>query len=284
MIIAAALIAALAALLEQGEEPKEEKQTLIPSEREQCAGQRIAVLIDDIGNDLGQIKALAALEAPIACAILPQAAHALEAAALLHIAGKEILLHMPMEPISYPAENPGLGALFVAMDEPLIRQRLDEALASVPHAQGVNNHMGSRFMTDDAGLDVVMETLSRRGLFFVDSRTTAVTRGRAAAARAGIPFAERDLFIDHRPGYHSVLEVLLRETLQTRSHAKDLLLIGHPHAGTIKALREALPRWHKEGVQMIPLSTLVRVPAAAEKEARALAGRQDSKEKGEGTS
>ena len=103
------------------------------------------------------------IEAPIAFAILPYTPHAREAARLLHAAGKEILLHLPMEPRSYPAENPGAGALFVDMDEGEIRRQIEADLAAVPYVSGVNNHMGSRFMEDEAGLAVVMEELRKKG-------------------------------------------------------------------------------------------------------------------------
>jgi polysaccharide deacetylase 2 family uncharacterized protein YibQ len=279
VVVAALLLAAAFLYLERWEEPGGE-QDLVPAEQEAPkagktlkgpppggpaaaprAGQRIAILIDDIGYDLPLAKALASLPAPIAFAILPQAPHAAEADALLHAAGKEILLHLPMEPLSYPDEDPGPGALFVAMDPSLIGQRLEEALAAVPHARGVNNHMGSRFMAHDAGLAAVMASLARQGLFFVDSRTSPQTRGKEAAARAGVAFAARDLFIDHRPGVAAAREALLRETLQNRPHG-ELLLIGHPHPETLQALKEALPRWQKEGARLLPLSALVRPPAA----------------------
>ena len=171
-------------------------------------GQPIAVIIDDIGFDLRIVEELAGIPAPIAFAVLPHTPHAVEAARFLHAAGKEILLHLPMEPRSYPEESPGAGALMVNMDERQIRRQVQENLAAVPYVSGVNNHMGSRFMEDEARLTMVMEELEKRGLYFVDSRTTPDSRGREAANRTGVRFAAKDLFIDHVPGYAAVLENL----------------------------------------------------------------------------
>jgi polysaccharide deacetylase 2 family uncharacterized protein YibQ len=217
-------------------------------------GRPIAIIIDDIGFDLKIVEELAGIPAPIAFAILPHTPHAVEAARLLHEAGKEILLHLPMEPRSYPGESPGAGALMADMDEGEIRKRVREDLAAVPFVSGVNNHMGSRFMEDEARLAIVMEELRKRDLFFVDSRTTADSRGRESAGRAGVRFAARNLFIDHTPGYAAALKNLTGSFRQRRSKGKPVLMIGHPHAQTVRAIRDALPVWQMEGYRVIPVS------------------------------
>ena len=240
----------------------------IPPERkvpQAESGRRITVIIDDIGYDLRSVEELIRIEAPIAFAVLPHTPHAREAARLLHAAGKEILLHLPMEPRSYPAEDPGAGALFVNMDGEETRRRIEADLAAVPYVSGVNNHMGSRFMEDEAGLAVVMEELAKRGLFFVDSLTTPDSRARSAAARAGVRYASRAVFIDHTPDHATVLANLLQLPPRGREQGKPLLMIGHPHPDTVRALREAQPLWQKEGVRMIPLSAYLALQGGQEK-------------------
>ncbi len=110
-------------------EPREKALQPTPPERKEAEaeseGRQIAVIIDDIGYDLRLVEDLMRIEAPIAFAILPHTPHAREAARLLHAAGKEILLHLPMEPRSYPAENPGEGRSFVDMDEGQIRRQIE---------------------------------------------------------------------------------------------------------------------------------------------------------------
>jgi len=224
-------------------------------------GRPIAVIIDDIGFDLRIVEELAGIPAPIAFAVLPHTPHAEEAARILHAAGKEILLHLPMEPRSYPEESPGAGALMVDMDERQIRKQVRENLTAVPYVSGVNNHMGSRFMEDEARLTMVMEELKKRGLYFVDSRTTLDSRGREAANRTGVRFAARDLFIDHLPGYAAALENLTGPSRRGGENGKPLLMIGHPHPETLRALRDALPRWQAEGVRLVALPTFIRTSA-----------------------
>jgi len=282
-IIVVALIAAVIILPEQVERVTD--QTTVPDRLETCPrekaftsktpvrspseserrGRPIAVIIDDIGYDLRLVEELVRTGAPLAFAILPHTPHAVEAARLLHGAGKEILLHMPMEPRSYPAENPGAGALFVHVNDEEIRRRIKASLAAVPYISGVNNHMGSRFMEDEAKLLVVMKELAKRGLFFVDSRTTPDSRGRAAAARAGVRFLERAVFIDHPPGYATALANLIHPPREELEKLRPLLLIGHPFPGTVRALKEASFLWLNEGMRIIPVSACFNLLDGREK-------------------
>jgi polysaccharide deacetylase 2 family uncharacterized protein YibQ len=287
VVISAALIAAVVIFLERVDRTTD--QTAVPDSRPaqprekalkpetpaperpgpEGDGRRIAVIIDDIGFDLRVVEELARIEAPVAFAILPNTPHAAEAARILHAAGREILLHLPMEPHSYPAEDPGPGALFVDMGAAAIARQIDRGLAAVPHVSGVNNHMGSRFMEDEAKLAFVMQELSKRELFFVDSLTTSHSRGRSAAARAGVRFAARTAFIDHTPGYEAALANLINPPRSGGEQGKPLLLIGHPHPATIRALRDVQSLWQREGVRMIPVSACLGMPEVKEKNTRA---------------
>jgi polysaccharide deacetylase 2 family uncharacterized protein YibQ len=284
VIIAAALIAAVVIFLERvvrrtdqtavpesrTTPPREKALKPEPPERErpgtEVGGQRIVVIIDDIGFDIRLAEELARIRAPIAFAILPHTPHAAEAARLLHTAGKEILLHLPMEPHSYPAEDPGTGALFVDMDEAAIVRQIEADLAAVPYVSGVNNHMGSRFMEDETRLAVVMQELAKRDLFFVDSLTTSHSRARSAAASAGVRFAARAVFIDHTPGYAAALANLTQPPRQGWEKGKPLLMIGHPHPETIRALRDAQSFWQEEGVRMISASAYLGTSGGKEKQ------------------
>jgi polysaccharide deacetylase 2 family uncharacterized protein YibQ len=274
-IVAAALIAAAVLFLERMELPDDStRRRSMPAEPRGKAGKQetparkspvagkkgleIAVIIDDIGFDLGAVEELAKIKAPIAFAVLPNAPHAAEAAGILHTAGREVLLHLPMEPRSYPEESPGAGALLADMDAGEIRRRIADNLAAVPHVSGVNNHMGSLFMEDEARLSVVMDELGKRGLFFVDSRTTPDSRGREAALRAGVRFAARTVFIDHAPGYAAALAQLTSLPPQGREKGEPLIMIGHPHPETVRALKQALPILREEGVRIIPVSAAVK--------------------------
>lgn len=217
---------------------------------------KIAILIDDIGYDPGVLRRLLAIEAPLAFSVLPHIPHSRSSAEAVHRAGKEVLLHLPMEPHGYPDRNPGRGALFASMTAREIRKILEEDMKSVPRAEGINNHMGSKFMEEREPLRVVFDVLRGRGLYFVDSVTTDASVARELAAEKNLRFAPRDLFIDDAED-RGWARVHLERLLDTRSEWNELLLIGHPYPETVAALEEMIPRFQSRGIEFVPLSALV---------------------------
>jgi polysaccharide deacetylase 2 family uncharacterized protein YibQ len=281
VIIVAALIAGVFLFLErltipEKPEPRKDKRVTIPEKRkatESASGRhtirkepapplptetkqykQVAIIIDDIGFDLSVLRRLANIPAPIAFAVIPYTPHAAEAAEFLYKRKREILLHLPMEPLSYPKVSPGAGALMVNMDKSQIIKQLREDLTAVPHASGVNNHMGSRFMEDPSRLKIVMEELETRGLYFIDSRTSPHSLGKEAASQAGIRFAERNIFIDHKPGYEAAIQTLRKISSPDKRNGNPQLLIGHPHVDTIRAIEDIMPAWEKEGIRVVDVT------------------------------
>jgi polysaccharide deacetylase 2 family uncharacterized protein YibQ len=161
-----------------------------------------------------------------------------------------------MEPHGYPDCDPGRGALFVSMTAREIRKTLEENMKSVPRAEGVNNHMGSKFMEEREPLRVVLDVLRGRGLYFVDSVTTDASVARELAAEQNLRFAQRDLFIDDAED-RGWARIHLERLLETRSEWNELLLIGHPYPETVAALEEMIPRFQSRGIEFVPLSVLV---------------------------
>ncbi len=217
---------------------------------------KVAILIDDIGYDPGALKRLLALEVPIAFSILPGTPHARSSAEAIHRAGREVLLHVPMEPHGYPDHDPGRGALFASMTAPEIRRTLEEDLRSVPYTEGVNNHMGSKFMEQREPVRVVFDVLRERRLYFVDSVTTDSSVAGALAREMGLRFASRDLFIDDTED-RSQAGTHMERLLATRDRWDGFLLIGHPYPETVSALEETIPRFRSLGLEIVPLSVMI---------------------------
>jgi len=224
-----------------------------------AGGMKVAVLIDDIGMDRGVVRELLKIHVPITFAVLPFSPHAFSTASILHENGREILLHLPMEPRHYPEENPGKGALLLRMNDDEIQRQLTADLDAVPHISGVNNHMGSGFMEHEDKVGVVMQELRRRNLFFVDSRTTPNSRGPGAARRYSVRFASRNVFLDSARDHADAFRTLLRlYDEQENTRRNPALVIGHPYRETVQALKEVLPVLQKEGMEFVSVSNLVR--------------------------
>jgi polysaccharide deacetylase 2 family uncharacterized protein YibQ len=234
------------------------KTPLSPPRREGVAEGRevIAIIIDDIGFSLGPLDKLLTIAAPLAFAVLPYSPHAQAAAEMIHARGREVLLHLPMEPQN-GKQNPGPGALFRNMTVKELQKQLADDLAIVPFAAGVNNHMGSAFMEDEEKLLVVLAALQKKGKFFIDSRTTAASRAEDVARKTGIRFAARQLFLDNDQDQALIFKNLLDHVEKNRN--SPLVIIGHPYPGTVAALREAVPLLQSRGVRIAPPSELVKI-------------------------
>ena len=154
------------------------------------SGVRVALVIDDLGRSLEDVGQLEALGVPVTYAVLPFEEHTAAVVSGLRRARREMLLHLPMEPKS-GAEDPGPGALLLGMSEDELEEKTRAALAAVPGAVGVNNHMGSGLSEDERSMDAVLSVLAGRRLFFLDSRTSAASVGYKTAIQLGLPAAQR---------------------------------------------------------------------------------------------
>lgn len=218
---------------------------------------RLALIIDDIGHDRPLAEKLIALDAPLSFAVLPYSPHRKALARLAEERGREVLLHLPMEPREYPAVDPGPGALLAAMTPDELLEELERNLQAVPFVRGVNNHMGSRLTADADRMNQVFSVLKRRGLFFVDSRTSEESVCRSAARLFQVPFAQRDVFLDHRPEAEFIRRQLAALARLARSRG-EAIGIAHPHPATYAVLREEIPRLREE-FELVPASRLVRL-------------------------
>lgn len=217
---------------------------------------KIAIVIDDLGADLAGTDRAIKLPKEIGLSFLPyaEATPWLSAEALRD--GHEVLLHMPME--AEGLHDPGPEAITLGLAPEEIRRRLTLALARVPGAVGLNNHMGSRVTADRATLIPVAEELAARHLFFFDSRTTPATEVVQVARAFGVLSAGRDVFLDDEQTAGAV-ETELAELEARARHQGVAIAIGHPHDVTLTALAAWTARAAARGFVLIPVSEALRL-------------------------
>lgn len=218
---------------------------------------RIAIIIDDIGYSLTTGARVIALPAPVTLAVLPFTPNATALAAQAREAGKDVILHQPMQARRSGRQEP--GTLTTAMDRALVRQVLRKSLARVPHAIGVSNHAGSLLTTSARSMAWLMEEVHAQGLFFLDSRTTPETVARESARAAGVPSIKRDVFLDHLLEPRAIAREFDR-ALRLARRQGYAVLIGHPHDETLNLLERELPLLAARGFQVVPVRALVDVP------------------------
>ena len=225
-----------------------------PSSKE-GEGPRLAIILDDLGNDRAAADAVFALQCPITISLLPNHPHSMEIAEEAHRRGYPVMLHLPMKAVGNERSEaqelqPGMSA-----DE--VNAMVGNLLQAVPDVSGVNNHQGSQSTADTALMDELMPVLRSHNLFYVDSRTTAATVAYDTAQRFGVRSAFRNVpFLDDVAEVGAVrkqLNLALRD-----AHKKgDAIAIGHPHPATLQALREILPEAKSQGVHLVFVSELV---------------------------
>lgn len=217
----------------------------------------VAIIIDDMGYDRILAKKFLGLDAVLTFSMLPHGPFAESIAVDAHSKGAETMLHLPMEPNEYPAVNPGPGTLFVSMSPDQLISQLEKDLDDFPFIKGVNNHMGSRMTTVSTQMYQIFSVLKKRELFFIDSRTTPDSICKPSARMLQVPFAERNVFIDHiqEPDF---IRKQIKQLIRIAHSNGEAIGIAHPHSETYNVLRELLPDLKKK-VNLVPASRLVRI-------------------------
>ncbi len=228
-----------------------------PQEKQKpLSGPCLAVVIDDMGQSLSKARRLLRiLGTDLTWSILPFCAKTPEVVQLAAEHDLEYLLHVPMEPKRYPRVDSGPGSILVGMSPEQILAILDNNLDQVPGAVGANNHMGSRFTEDLDGMQVVLEEIKSRHLFFMDSLTSPESKVRDIAKDLRMPVAFRDVFLDNRQDVQAIVSQL-RKAERVALRSGKAVAIGHPYPETLTAL----DKWSKErdtDVQLVKLSRVI---------------------------
>jgi len=226
------------------------------SSEDSAAGQaRLAILLDDLGNDRAAADAIFALHVPITLSVLPYKAHSQEISQEARKRGCEVILHLPMQ--SMANETPEQHELKPGLTRDQVESMVMKMLEAVPEADGVNNHQGSEATSNSALMDELMPVLKDAGVFYVDSRTTAETVAYDTAKREGVKAAFRNVpFLDDVQNKAAVKRQL-QIAIRGAKDKGEAIAIGHPHAVTLEALREMLPEAKKQNVRLVFVSDLV---------------------------
>lgn len=220
-------------------------------------GPKLALIVDDCGQWPDTERAFIALPIPLTLSVLPDVRYTAAIAQEASAAGKGVMLHLPMETIS--GVDPGKGKVTTEMTDAQITAQVDDDLAQVPLAQGVNNHEGSKGSADARVMgDVIQAIVAKRDdLFFIDSRTAPDSVAQAVAAKAGLATASRDVFLDN-VDEQSAVEAQLRAAADLAIKNGSAIAIGHPRAATLAAVRALYPELQRRGITFVLARDLTR--------------------------
>lgn len=217
------------------------------------ANPRIAIIIDDIGYQKSDLNVVA-LPYALTVAVLPHTPYGQKAAELAFNQQKDVILHMPMEATSQNALGP--GALTQHMSRQQIHHTLELALADIPYAIGINNHMGSLFTALEQPMAWTMEYLEQRRLFFIDSLTTPKSTAKYFAEKHNVPLLARHIFLDNEQNQQAI-EKQFQQLLNIARRHQTAIAIGHPYPETYRFLQHRLPELAAEGIELVAISALL---------------------------
>ncbi len=219
---------------------------------------KIAVIMDDMGVSLSTLRKLLQLDIIITPSILPSTGKAMPSTTLLQEKGREYMIHIPMQPRSYPRTNPGSDALLLGQSEAETRQLVRSYMASVPGAVGSNNHMGSRYTEEPEAMQIVLNELKKQNLFFIDSRTISDSVAFSEARKMGLKTATRNIFLDNKADI-SYIRRQIHKMVSLAGKNQEVIAICHPHAETLEAFRLEQDWLRQQPVDFVSASELVHV-------------------------
>lgn len=224
--------------------------------KENAGGQvtgRLAIVIDDAGRDLDSQHIYEQMGIPLTLAVMPNQIHTRDAALSWRAHGLPVILHQPMESVSGIGMEPKV--ILTSMSDAAIRQMLRDSLSQLPEAIGINNHQGSKATIDARTMDIVMNELHHRGLFFFDSHTNSTTAADRAAKTYGVPYVRNDLFVDNSTSVSDIC-AMIQEGADRAKKKGTYIIIGHCRPHTAEAFRQMVPKLKAQGIEFVYLSSL----------------------------
>jgi hypothetical protein len=224
----------------------------------------LVFIIDDAGYSLAELDAFLRLPFPLTISVLPGLPNSEKAAAAVRAAGKELILHQPMQAVG--GQDPGPGALRLGMGRDEVEHIVEANLRTMPGVMGMNNHMGSAVTADLGIMETVAAVAKRRGIYYLDSLTTSATAVAAAARREGITYWERDVFLDNAPDRASIIRAV-EDGKKHAAKARPAVMIGHVWSAELaQTLMYLYPHLVSEGFSLSTISRFM-VQEAAEDDA-----------------
>lgn len=218
---------------------------------------QVAIVIDDLGNGMKGTEQILSLPIQLTVAVMPFLPTTKQDAHLANEKGHEIIVHLPMEPLHGKKSWLGPGAITTDLSNKEIRKRVNDAIDDVPHAVGMNNHMGSKVTADARVMKIILEVCKERGLYYLDSKTTGKSVVESIAKQLEVPYLENELFFDEQ---YTTSHITKQANLLMNRIEKDNEIIAIGHVGiagekTASVLKQYVPLV-KEKAKTVTLSKL----------------------------
>lgn len=215
---------------------------------------KLAIVIDDLGYRKNDLK-IFNMDTNINVAIIPSSPHALDRDRRAFEQNRDILIHMPMDSGKKPIEP---EVIKIGMDQQKIRHLIDYAKKRVPHAVGLNNHMGAQGTSNAKLMEDFASVFKYENKFVLDSVTTGRSYLAKKTKAAGIKTLRRNIFLDHvndEASINAAFDLAIRMARKKGA----AIAIGHPRIHTIRVLQQRLANL-PDDIELVKLSSLIPKP------------------------
>ncbi|SDN75522.1 divergent polysaccharide deacetylase family protein [Bacillus sp. OK048] len=219
---------------------------------------KAAIIIDDFGGGTGGVRDFLEGDIPITAAVMPFTENSREHAEWAHKNGFEVIVHLPMQPKKGKRSWLGPNPITVDLSPKEVKQRVEEALKSVPHAVGMNNHMGSLAVEDEEIVRAIVEVANEKKLYIIDSGTSPKSKFPKVAKEMNVPLLKRDVFLDDISSSSHVRKQMNRLAKITEFNGRGIA-IGHVgvtgkvcSVGVFQSMKE----FEKRNIKIVPASEL----------------------------
>lgn len=229
------------------------------AENPEAVSRKAAIIIDDFGGGTGGVKDFLEGNVPITAAVMPFTESSKKHAEWAFKNGFEVMVHLPMEPKQGKRSWLGPKPITVDLSPEEVRQRVKEAIKSVPHAVGLNNHMGSLAVENEEIVRTIVEVAKENKLYIVDSGTSPNSKFPEIAKELGVPILKRDVFLDNVSSSSYVRNQMLRlaKVTEIKGHGIAIGHVGITGKICSMGIFQAMDEFHKRHIKIVPVSELV---------------------------
>lgn len=231
---------------------------IFANEGEKVKETKLAIVIDDLGNNMEGSEKILNLPIPLTVAIMPFLPSTKADAELAHKNNKEVIVHLPMEAIRGKASWLGPGAILSGMSDSEVKQRVESAIADVPYAVGMNNHMGSKITSNKHLMRIILSVCKEHNLYFLDSKTVQNSVVAEVAEELGVPYIVNNIFLDdhyNEPHITKQMNYVLK-TIEDRPRTVVIGHVGPPGKYTSTVIERAIPQLQQNTI-LVPLTTII---------------------------
>lgn len=221
---------------------------------------KVAIIIDDFGGKIDGVYRFLKADIPITVAVMPFLEESTEQAVQAHEMGFEVMVHLPLEPKKGKASWLGPMPITSDLSTEEVKNRVQKAIEDVPHAKGLNNHMGSKIVGNERIMRAILEVAKEHNLYIIDSGTSGDSVIPELAEEMNLRYGVRDTFLDDSySSRNHVYKQMLKLCDQAEKHG-DAIGIGHvgiKGTDTFNGISDALNHLENRSVQIVPVSDII---------------------------